>query len=222
MGLPGHRAVLLIVAAAAAALLVAARWLRGREDRLARRLLAVALIGNELLSWSWAAAHGVVRVPLQLCDLAVGLMAWALWTLRPRACELIYFWGLAGSFQALATPDLNVGLPARSAVHFFLSHGGVVLLSVYLAVTGRVQATWGSVARVWGVTNLYAAAAGLINGLWGANYGYLARKPSQPSLLDVLGPWPWYIVGMEGLALVFFVMLYLPLASARRLAMRGR
>ena len=27
-------------------------------------------------------------------------------------------------------------------------------------------------------------------------------------LLDVLGPWPWYILGLEGVAPILFVMFY--------------
>jgi hypothetical integral membrane protein (TIGR02206 family) len=91
----------------------------------------------------------------------------------------------------------------------------VVLGAVYLAVTGRVRVRLASIWQVWLVTNLYALAAGLVNGLSGTNYGFLARKPAQPSLLDYLGPWPYYIVGMEALALVSFGAWYAPLLMAR-------
>ena len=62
--------------------------------------------------------------------------------------------------------------------------------------------------RVWGITNLYAALMLLLNHLWGTNYGYLAHKPSQASLLDYCGPWPWYLLSMEVVALGFFFICY--------------
>ncbi len=37
---------------------------------------------------------------------------------------------------------------------------------------------------------------------------FLARKPSTPSLLDLLAPWPWYLLQLELVALALcFLML---------------
>ena len=38
------------------------------------------------------------------------------------------------------------------------------------------------------------AVVGLLDFALGWNYGYLIRRPLRPSLLDHLGPWPWYII----------------------------
>ena len=37
-----------------------------------------------------------------------------------------------------------------------------------------------------------------VNRLTGSNYGFLNGKPSTGSLLDVLGPWPLYVVVGRG------------------------
>ena len=217
---PDHVTVLVLTVGGALALVGTRASMRRVSDVSVRRVAALVLLGNELISWMWAAAHGVVRVPLQLCDLALVLTAVALLTLRPRVTELAYFWGLAGSLQAILTPDLHDGFPDYWWVKFFITHCGVVLSAVYLAVTGRVASTGRSVWRIWGLTNLYAALAGMVNWAFGTNYGYLARKPMHPSLLDYCGPWPGYILVMEVLALGLLFLAYLPFVGGRRLHIR--
>jgi len=58
--------------------------------------------------------------------------------------------------------------------------------------------------------NAYGLAVGTMDAITGWNYGYLCRKPSQPSLLDFLGPWPWYLLSLEAIGFVSFLILDLP------------
>ena len=217
---PDHQAVVLLTAVAAAALILGRQHLRGAADHWARRVMAAVLVGNELLAWAISAAHGQVLLPLQLCDLALFATAWALLKPQRSVAEVAYFWGLAGSLQAVLTPDLREPFPTYWWVKFFLGHCGVVLSAVYLAVTSNVQPTARSVWRVWWLSNGYAVVAGIVNWAFGTNYGYLARKPMQPSLLDHLGPWPTYILGTEVVALASFALYYAPFVVARRLQRR--
>jgi len=212
---PDHIAVLVILVASAAALLVLGRRLSGSADRGLRCGLAAILVGNEAIAYAAALANGVVRVPLQLCDVAFFVTIWALVTMKSVVSEVAYFWGLAGSLQAVLTPDLQEAFPSYWWLKFFLSHCGIVLGVVLLAARGCVQPTARSVWRMWLLTNGYVLVAGIVNWLFGTNYGYLARKPMQPSLLDHFGPWPYYILGMELVALVSFYLYYAPFAVAR-------
>lgn len=218
---PDHLAVLAGLAAGVAALLIVGKRLRGVEDRGVRWGVAVLLAANELIALIVAWRQGMVRVPFQLCELALYLTLWALVSLRPSVCRMAYCWGVCGSLQAVLTPDLAYGFPDYWWIKFFISHVAVMLSAVYLAVSGRVVLTLRSIWRVWVLTNGYAAAAGAVNWAFGTNYGYLAHKPARPSLLDYAGPWPFYLAAMDAIALVSFALSYLPFVFGRRLARRG-
>jgi uncharacterized membrane protein YwaF len=47
------------------------------------------------------------------------------------------------------------------------------------------------------------------------------QKPATPSLLDMLGPWPWYLLAGELIAVLLVLLLYLPFALADRRARRA-
>jgi hypothetical integral membrane protein (TIGR02206 family) len=61
--------------------------------------------------------------------------------------------------------------------------------------------------RAFAVLLVYAGMVGAFNALLGTNYMYLCRKPGGGSLLDLLGPWPLYLVGGAAAALAMFAML---------------
>jgi len=49
--------------------------------------------------------------------------------------------------------------------------------------------------------------------LWlGSNYLFVAHKPATASVLDMLPPWPYYILYIEAIGVVLTLLLYLPFA----------
>lgn len=187
--------------------------LRQDNDQTWRRTAAALLAVNEGAAWLIALLQGKARVPLQLCDIALVLAVWALWSPRPVVATLVYYWALMGSLQAILTPDLAYGFPDYWFIKFFITHSGTLLAGLYLAKTGRVarEAYWP--VRVWLITTAYAAIALTLNLVFGTNYGYLRAKPIQPSLLDYFGPWPVYLLVMECVAMVCLWLCYRLLTS---------
>jgi len=51
-----------------------------------------------------------------------------------------------------------------------------------------------------------------INTAIGSNYLMINHKPPTASILDLLPEWPIYILYMEGLGVISFLLLYLPFA----------
>ncbi|MFQ3661511.1 MAG: TIGR02206 family membrane protein [Chloroflexaceae bacterium] len=190
-------------------------------------------VGQERLRWGlalfacanwigwdlWQLANGIWNVayslPLHLCTFSVPLSALMLATRNYRLYEVLYFWGFAGGTQALLTPDLTAtGFNFPHFVYwiFWTSHGVVLWAVVFAAAAWRYRPTWGSIRRVVVFTGLFALGVGLVNWLTGGNYLFIARTPEFPSLIDYLGPWPWYIIPLLFLSLLAFLLVYAPYA----------
>jgi hypothetical integral membrane protein (TIGR02206 family) len=157
-------------------------------------------------------------LPLHICTLSVWLSAALLLTRNYRLYELLYFWGLAGATQALLTPELGIyGYPHFRYWIFFTSHGAILLTVFYMTFAEQMRPTWSSIPRVAWQTLLLMLIVGGVNWLTGGNYMYIARPPATASLIDVLGPWPWYIGPLILIGLLSFLICYLPFAINDRL-----
>jgi hypothetical integral membrane protein (TIGR02206 family) len=217
-----HLGALLVITVATAISIVAARrrpgaWLRG---------LAIVLVIDEVSWWIFLLAGGqpgsqiAYSLPLQLCDVAIFIAAAALWTRNQLLIEVAYFWGLAGTIQALLTPDLPQHFPSYPYFQYYVAHGGVVCAALLLVFGLRCYPRRWAVAWVGVLTIAYAALVGAVDAVTGANYMYLRAKPPAPTLLDVLGPWPVYILVAGAIGVVLFAILDAPFRSSTRAASR--
>lgn len=135
-------------------------------------------------------------LPLQLCDLAWMLAVVTLWTRNRTLCAISYFWGLLLTTQALATPALSQAFPAPEFFGFWAMHFLIVYAAVFLTWGLDIRPTWAGYRSTVAVTFGWMVAVFVINYLIDTNYGFMNRKPSNPSILDYLGPWPVYL-GVE-------------------------
>ncbi len=153
------------------------------------------------------------RLPAHLCDftalLAAGCLLMKPGKTKQRLAEVIYIWGLSGTLQGLLTPAVKADFPHPEFFRFFLLHAAVVVVSIYLVWGLNLRPEKGALLRVFGWLQVYMAGAAITNLITGSNYGFLSRPPPSPSLVDALGPWPWYILSIELIGLVYFTVLIL-------------
>jgi hypothetical integral membrane protein (TIGR02206 family) len=210
---PAHLVILCAVPLLAGVLAYAQRRL-APGTRWLRLGLATVFLLDTLLYYGNMAAHGQLtfpnHVPLELCDASLFLMIIVLFTLNRAVFDLAYYWALAGASMALLTPNLLEPFPSFGSVQFFIAHGLIVASALYLVWSRQMQPRPGSVARAMVALNIYAAVVGIFDYFFKTDYMYLRAKPQSASLLNVLGPWPWYILATEGVALGLFLLMYLP------------
>lgn len=151
-------------------------------------------------------------LPLHLCDLAWIAATWALWTHRPFPVALTFFWGLTLTIQGVVTPSLNEDFPHPRYFAFWALHLLVVWAALYLVIGLRKAPRWRDFRAAVVTTLAWAVTTYAFNVMADTNYGYLLRKP-RSSVLDLLGPWPWYVA--EEIAIVFVAWALLTLAGQR-------
>jgi hypothetical integral membrane protein (TIGR02206 family) len=229
----GHLLALALTVTAIAVLVPLARLRPGRWVTPASWLLAVLLVANEigfqLVQWrGWVDETYVARtwtvgfsLPLYICDVAALVGAAALVTRRRILVEITWFWGLAGTIQGLLTPDHPLLFPSYDWLEFNIDHIGVILAALWLVVGLRLHPRPRAALRVIAVTVAFFALVGIVDLLTGGDYDYLHTQ-SPPGLLALLGPWPWYLLGATGVALLSILILDLPFWPERHRAKRRR
>jgi hypothetical integral membrane protein (TIGR02206 family) len=91
-----------------------------------------------------------------------------------------------------------------------------VLAALFLVIGLSVYPRAGAVRRIFLITLGFAAVIGLIDLTTGGNYLYLRKVPAQGSLLNVMGPWPWYIAIGAVVALIVLIVLDAPFRLSSR------
>lgn len=188
---------------------------QARINKAVRCSLALLLVLQEVSYQVWVVEYGYWHIgsalPLHLCGVTALLSAVMLIKRSGAIFEIVYFWGLAGASQALFTPDLgNYSFPHFLYYKFFLSHMAIILAVLFMTWVESCRPTLKSVGKTLLATNGYALLVGMVNYFAGGNYLYLCSKPQGASLLDYLGPWPWYILSLEIILVISCLICYLP------------
>ncbi|MCO7175842.1 TIGR02206 family membrane protein [Sporolactobacillus kofuensis] len=181
-------------------------------------LAAVLLIGElvyqivTIRSGQWSANYAL---PLEVSDLAALLSIVMLLSKKWWLFAILYFAGIGSAVQALITPDLGgVSFPHIRYIQFFATHGATVLACLFMIAVERYRPTYRSLWWAAGCLNLYGALIFCFDWWIGANYLYLMHKPNL-SILNWLGPWPWYLLWIEVLMVAEFHFLYWPFKRNR-------
>jgi hypothetical integral membrane protein (TIGR02206 family) len=163
--------------------------------------------------WNLYWGHWTVRtmLPLHICSILIWLAGFMLIFKIYRIYDFVYFIGIGGALQALLTPDAGIyGFPHYRIFQTMISHGLLITSGIYMTTVEGFRPTWKSFWRVVIGLNIYAIIIFPINMLLGTDFLYINGKPSTPSLLDLLSPWPYYLIAMELIGIIVFLILYLP------------
>ncbi len=186
----------------------------GDSVEIIRWLFIIFLVGSKVADLGILFRDGEFGLetvlPMHLCDWALVVAIVTLVCPNQATFELCYFWALGGTAQAVLTPDVSSQFPDPRFITFFALHGGVVAALLFMTIGMAMRPVPMSILRVLAWSTVYLCLALATNYAFATNFGYLRAKPAQPSLLDYMAPWPFYIFELIGLTLVFTLLLYAP------------
>lgn len=149
-------------------------------------------------------------LPLHLCNIMPFFMPLIMLKKWRFGWSILFFWICAGTFQALITPTHVESFPHYESIRYWAVHAGLTMMAVYGAVVYGWRLTWKD--ALFSAIGMHVLAMIIypINVLLNSNYLYLMAKPPGKTMYDLLGPWPWYIISLEGVILVLFSLLLIP------------
>jgi hypothetical integral membrane protein (TIGR02206 family) len=209
-----HLMVLLFAIGLLALIFVASRKFNYQKNLLIGRIfsvfLALTVVVYTMFEISLDRFTVAEDLPLSTCNLFCILAPWLFWRPNFNYFVVVYFLVMAGTLQAVITPDLYRGFPSYGFFKYWITHIGLVLLVIHYLVCFELYPTAKSMLSAFKWLNIYVLALIPINYLLDANYFYLMAKPINPSVLDYFGPWPIYILVAELLVMGFFAIAMLP------------
>lgn len=152
-------------------------------------------------------------LPFHLCNFLTIIYPFFAFFKKRWLFGILYFWVLVGTFQAILTPDLKENFPHPIYFKYWIVHCGLVVLVLHALIVLKFKVYYQDLRSAIVGANVYLIFSIIINMLSGGNYFFSMRKPDAASLLDYLGPWPWYLFTGQIVMLILFYMYYLPVRN---------
>ncbi len=195
---PAHFApILLMLALILLTRRYADRLRRWKHEEAIRYVLAFVLICSEM-AYYWRLVgipelgpNPVENLPIAVCGWAAIFCSYMVIGKSQLLFDINYFWILSGSVFALLTPTpLTYTGPTRFRYYqFWTEHTTIYIAVFYMIFVHGMRPKVRSMIRSYAALVAMAALAYWVNQLIpGANYLYMARPESAPSVLDILPP----------------------------------
>ncbi len=192
-----------------------------KKESTVRLALALAMIVCEM-SYYWRLVgipelnpNPIDHLPITVCGWALVLGSYLLISKSQSLFDIVYFWLFAGTIFALITPTvITYTGPTRFRYYqFWLEHTLGYVAIFYMIFVQKMRPTWRSAIRAYAWLTVLAVIAFIANDVIGpgANYLFLAKPESTPSILDFLPPnMVLRILVMAVAVTAMFFLSYLP------------
>lgn len=192
-----------------------------KHETAFRYVLAFTMIVSEM-SYFWRlvgieslGANPVDHLPITVCGWSIVFCSYLVIGKSQSLFDIAYFWLFAGTVFALITPSavLSMTGPTRYRYYqFWIEHTFGYISIFYMMFVHKMRPTVKSAIKSYCVLFALAVIAFIANDMLpGANYLFMARPESAPSILDILPPiFAVRILIMAVAVTTLFFIAYLP------------
>lgn len=189
------------------------------EDNI-RLVLAFTMIMSDM-SYFWHKIYIGAEIrnhlPITVCGWAAILGAFMLLSKKQSLFDIVYFWVLAGSFNALITPAVIVdnGPTHFRYYQFWIEHTSIFIAVFYMIFVHKFKINLKSLVRgMIALIVLAAIAVYVNNNIQGANYLFLSTTEAGESILNFLpSTLGLRLLTMSGILFFLFFIVYSPWIS---------
>ena len=191
-----------------------------KKEKIFRYVLAFALIVCEM-SYYWRLVgvpalnpNPVDHLPITVCGWVVIFSSYMLVGKSKNLFDISYFWLFSGTIFALITPTvITYTGPTRFRYYqFWCEHTLGYIAVFYMIFVHGFRPTFKSAVKSYAALVVLAVIAYFTNTLLpGANYLFMAKPESTPSILDILPPnFGLRLLVMAAAVTALFFLSYLP------------
>ncbi|MBN2797278.1 MAG: TIGR02206 family membrane protein [Clostridia bacterium] len=124
--------------------------------------------------------------------------------------DVLVYLALLAVPQAIITPGIiHYGFPHLRFFHILWIHFTVITAVFYMLLIEKHRPSKQSLKRALVVTHIYGVLVFIINRIFDTNYMFIGRKTSAVTVIDYLGPWPYYILSLDLILIITFWLLSL-------------
>ncbi len=193
--------------------LLIGKFLKTNEKLKFAKIISIILIITTLTGHSRNIINGYWNIsenlPLQLCGISNLIGCFILFIPKNKTLfEFFYYTGIIGAIQAFLTPQINnFDGTNYEYVEYYISHGGILLLPIYMINNLGYKLRKFSWLKVLIYLNILLIFIMPLNFKINSNYMYLAYPPNVDNPL-IIGEWPYYIMYWEIIIVIFTYTLY--------------
>ena len=192
-----------------------------KHETTIRYVLAFTMIASEM-SYFWRLVgvealnpNAVDHLPITICGWSIVFCSYLVIGKSQSLFDIAYFWLFAGTVFALITPSavLSMTGPTRYRYYqFWIEHTFGYISIFFMMFVHKMRPTVKSIIKSYGVLLILAVIAYIANDMLpGANYLFMARPESAPSILDILPEnYAVRILIMAVAVTALFFVAYLP------------
>jgi len=183
------------------------------------KIVAIAVLGvkiAELLFRHHYYGETVAELlPLHLCPIVIILSIFMMFFHSKVLFQPVYFWSI-GAFFAILMPDIRDGMSNFASQSFFITHFFILFSTAYAFVHFRFRPTKVGFLCSFLLLVTLAFIMYFVNNKLGTNFLYVNHPPVTKSLMDFMGPWPYYIFSLAGIDIAISFFMYLPFRKNKK------